>query len=63
MGRISNLVVLESISEIRKLIKRQTKHKNIDRLNALMFLKEERFSTREELSRYQKNVRELVVRL
>lgn len=52
MGRISNLVVLESISEIREHIKKQTKHKNIDRLNALMFIKEERFSTREEVSQF-----------
>lgn len=50
MARISKLVVSESVSELKGLLKKQTKHKNMDRLRMLIYLLEGSFSTREELS-------------
>jgi transposase len=50
MGRKSKLVVQESELELKKLISKQIKDKNKDRLKSLLFIKTNKFETRELLS-------------
>ena len=52
MARISKLVVLQSSEELKKLVKSQRKYKNIQRLQSLLYIKEQSFKTREELSQF-----------
>jgi len=52
MGRISRLEIKESELELNKLRKIQVKSKNVDRLKALIYIKQNKFSTREELAEY-----------
>ena len=52
MGRISKLVIKESVLELKNLMKKQSKSKNYVRLQSLIYLKENTFSTRLELSKY-----------
>lgn len=54
MARISNLVIKESIEELENLFKSQSKSKNIDRIQVLISIKEDQFTTRQELSDFTK---------
>ena len=54
MARISNLVIKESIEELENLFKSQSKSKNIDRIQVLISIKEDKFTTRQELSDFTK---------
>jgi len=50
MGKTANLEVLESEKELRRLISKQVKQKNKDRLRSLLFIKTTKFDTRQELA-------------
>lgn len=52
MARISKLEVLQSVEELKEIIKSQRKYKNIQRLTSLVYIKEQTFKTREELSQF-----------
>lgn len=52
MARISKLVVKESVKEIETLMKKQSSYKNIQRLQALIHIQENTFSTRAALSEH-----------
>lgn len=52
MARISTLSISESIEYLTSLLKKETHSKNKDRLRVLIYIKENRFSTREKLSNY-----------
>lgn len=52
MGRKSKTIIKESVSELRKLLSKQTKSKNMDRIHVLIYIKQERFTTREILSEH-----------
>jgi transposase len=52
MGKYSKLVVNESAEELKILLRKQTKSKNIDRLRSLLFIKLNKFITRQELADY-----------
>ena len=52
MGRKSKTIIKESVSELRKLLSKQTKSKNMDRIHVLIYIKQERFATREILSEH-----------
>jgi len=50
MGKKAFLEVKESEKELRKLVNKQIKQKNKDRLRSLLYIKLNRYSTRKELS-------------
>lgn len=50
MGRTSNLRISESVNDLNAILKLQTKHNNIDRIRALIHLKEGTFASRELVS-------------
>jgi len=50
MARISRLTIREDIKELQTVLKKQTMYKNVNRIQALIYIKENRFSTRLELS-------------
>ncbi|MFT4535270.1 MAG: transposase [Saprospiraceae bacterium] len=52
MRKYSKLVVNESAEELKILLRKQTKSKNIDRLRSLLFIKLNKFITRQELADY-----------
>lgn len=52
MGRKSKTIIKESVPELRKLLRDQIKSKNMDRIHVLIYIKEERFATREILSQH-----------
>lgn len=52
MARLAKLSIEESVRDLRTLLKRQSNHKNISRLQTLIYIQENRFKTREELSEH-----------
>ena len=50
MGRKSKLVIEESVEELKALQKKQSKRKNSDRIGLLLYVKQNTFRTRQELS-------------
>ena len=49
MGKRANLEILETENELKKLISKQIKQKNKDRIRSLLYIKTEKYGTREEL--------------
>lgn len=50
MPKTSTLIIKESISELKSLLRKQDNPKNILRLQSLLHIKEERFNKRSELA-------------
>lgn len=50
MGRISKLVIKESESELKKLLNKQSIFKNSQRIQSLLYIKQNVFKTRKEMS-------------
>lgn len=57
MARTSKLVITHSIDELKSLLKKQSQHKNIQRLQALLYIKENTYKTRRDLSEHMGIVR------
>lgn len=51
MGKKANLEILETENELKKLISKQIKQKNKDRIKSLLYIKSKKCETREELSK------------
>ncbi len=52
MGKFAELLVKESPEVLERLLRKQTKVKNIDRLRSLLFIQLNKFRTRQELADY-----------
>ena len=52
MGKYKEFKVKESVQELKMLLSKQIKPRNISRIQSLLLLKEKRFKTRQELSNY-----------
>jgi len=50
MGKHAVLKITESLKELKTKLKAQRKSKNIDRIRSLIFIKEKKFETRQELA-------------
>ena len=50
MARISKLEVTQSVKELTILLRKQSKHKNMQRIQALLYITQNTFKTRKELS-------------
>ena len=52
MGKYKEFIVKESVQELKKMLSKQVKPRNIRRIQSLLLLKTKRFKTRQELSEY-----------
>ena len=52
MGKYKEFKVKESLIELKKLLAKQRKPRNVSRIQSLIYLKTKRFKTRKELSDY-----------
>jgi len=52
MGKQSKIIIKETIEELQILLKKEKNIRNVKRLNCLLFIKESKFLTRQELSDY-----------
>ena len=50
MGKKANLVIAETEKDLKKMLSKQLKSKNRDRIKSLLYIKTKKYETREELS-------------
>ena len=52
MGKKSDLLIKESVLELKNIVKRQKSLRSLKRINCLLFIKKSKFETRQKLADY-----------